>query len=168
MWQIWKGRNAWCFNQKMLEPSDIVSKALFEYEEYKDLLTSCLAARYSIGNEFLPKLTNFQDDVLLFTNAGLRCNDRHASIGVAALNSLGKLLHAHGSSIQYVEKTMTAEAIAIRKALECAITLGWKSVKILSDAKNVVDKIQKQVATSWEIEVLCEDIWKLSSMLDHV
>ncbi|OIS96673.1 hypothetical protein A4A49_54681 [Nicotiana attenuata] len=63
---------------------------------------------------------------------------------------------------------MTAEAIAIRKALECAVTLGWKSVKILSDAKNVVDMIQKQVATSWEIEVLCEDIWKLSSMFDHV
>ncbi|XP_070026376.1 uncharacterized protein [Nicotiana sylvestris] len=168
MWQIWKGRNAWCFNQEMLEPTEIVSKALFEYKKYKDLLTSCLAARYSTGNEFLPKLTNFHDDVLLFKDAGLRCDDRHASIGVAALNSFGKLLHAHGSSIQYVGKTMTAEAIAIRKALECAITLGWKSVKILSDAKNVVDMIQKQVATSWEIEVLCEDIWKLSSMIDLV
>ncbi|OIT22610.1 hypothetical protein A4A49_63478, partial [Nicotiana attenuata] len=168
MWQIWKGRNAWCFNQEMLGPTEIVSKALFEYEEYKDLLTSCLAARHSAGNEFLPKLTRFQDDVLLFTDAGLRCDDRHASIGVATLNSLGKLLLAHGSSIQYVGKTMTAEALAIRKALECAITLGWKSVKIFFDAKNVVDMIQKQVATSWEIEVLCEDIWKLSSMLDHV
>ncbi|XP_075074410.1 uncharacterized protein LOC142162013 [Nicotiana tabacum] len=127
MWQIWKGRNAWCFNQEMLEPTDIVSKALFEYEEYKDLLTSCLAARTSTRNEF--------------------CDDRYASIGVTALNSLEKLLYAHGSPIQYVGKTMTAEAIAIRKALECAITLGWKSV-----------------ATSWEIEVLCEDIWKISSM----
>ncbi|OIS98756.1 hypothetical protein A4A49_54875 [Nicotiana attenuata] len=168
MWQIWKGRNAWCFTQEMLEPTDIVSKALFEYEEYKDLLTSCLAARHSSSNDFLSKLTNFQDDVLLFTDAGLRCNDRHASIGVAALNSLGKLLHAHGSSIQYVGKSMTAEAIAIRKALECAITLGWKSVKILSDAKNIVDMLQRQVATSWEIGVLCEDIWKLSSMLQRV
>ncbi|XP_070017860.1 uncharacterized protein [Nicotiana sylvestris] len=82
MWQIWKGRNAWCFNQEMLEPTDIVSKALFEYEEYKDLLTSCLAARHSTGNEFVPILTNFQDDVLLFTDAGLRCDDRHASTGV--------------------------------------------------------------------------------------
>ncbi|XP_016458490.2 uncharacterized protein LOC107782157 [Nicotiana tabacum] len=167
MWKIWKGRNAWCFNQEMLEPTEIVSKALFEYGKYKDLLTSCLAARHSTGNDFLPKLTNFHDDVLLFTDAGLRCDDRHANIGVATLNSLGKLLHAHGSSIQYVGKPMTAEAIAIRKALECAITLGWKSVKILSNAKNVVDMIQKQVATSWEIEVLCEE-WKLSSMLDHV
>ncbi|XP_070018125.1 uncharacterized protein [Nicotiana sylvestris] len=104
----------------------------------------------------------------IWKDTGLRCDDRHASIGVATLNSLGKPLYAHRSSIQYVGKTMTAEAIGIRKALECAITLGWKSVKILSDAKNVVDMIQKQVATSWEIEILCEDIWKLSSLLDHV
>ncbi|XP_075092491.1 uncharacterized protein LOC107771940 [Nicotiana tabacum] len=104
----------------------------------------------------------------IWKDTGLRCDDRHTSIGVATLNSLGKPLYAHRSSIQYVGKTMTAEAIGIRKALECAITLGWKSVKILSDAKNVVDMIQKQVATSWEIEILCEDIWKLSSLLDHV
>ncbi|OIT02058.1 hypothetical protein A4A49_07674 [Nicotiana attenuata] len=102
------------------------------------------------------------------SDSGLRCVDRHESIGVAALNSLGKLLHAHGSPIQYVGKTMTAEAITIRKALECAISLGWKSVNILSDAKNVVDMIQKQVATSWEIEALWEDIWKLSNMFDQV
>uniref|UniRef100_A0A1S3Y3T8 RNase H type-1 domain-containing protein n=1 Tax=Nicotiana tabacum TaxID=4097 RepID=A0A1S3Y3T8_TOBAC len=81
----------------------------------------------------------------IWKDTGLRCDDRHTSIGVATLNSLGKPLYAHRSSIQYVGKTMTAEAIGIRKALECAITLGWKSVKILSDAKNVVDMIQKQM-----------------------
>jgi len=114
------------------------------------------------------KLTNLQDDILLFTDAGLQNDDGRASIGIVALDSLGNLLHAHGSSIQFVGKVMTAEAIAIRKALEYAISKGWKRVKILSDAKNVVDMIQKRVATSWEIEVLCEDIWKLSSMFNHV
>ncbi|WMV49247.1 hypothetical protein MTR67_042632 [Solanum verrucosum] len=99
---------------------------------------------------------------------GLQNDDGRASIGIVALDSLGNLLHAHGSPIQFVGKVMTAEAIAIRKALEYAINKGWKRVKILSDAKNVVDMIQKRVATSWEIEVLCEDIWKLSSMFNHV
>lgn len=41
-------------------------------------------------------------------------------------------------------------------------------MKILSDVKNVVDMIQKRVAVSWEIEVMCEHIWKLSSMLGDV
>ncbi|WMV59000.1 hypothetical protein MTR67_052385 [Solanum verrucosum] len=101
-------------------------------------------------------------------DAGLQNYDGRASIGIVALDSLGNLLHAHGSPIQFVGKVKTAEAIAIRKALKYAISKGWKRVKILSDAKNVVDMIQKRVTTSWEIEVLCEDIWKLSSMFNHV
>ncbi|KAH0640996.1 hypothetical protein KY285_037582 [Solanum tuberosum] len=101
-------------------------------------------------------------------DAGLQNDDGRVSIGIAALDSLGNLLHAHGSPIQFVGKVMTAEAIVIRKALEYAINKGWKRVKILSDAKNVVDMIQKRVTTSWEIEVLCEDIWKISSMFNHV
>ncbi|KAH0773751.1 hypothetical protein KY290_010888 [Solanum tuberosum] len=101
-------------------------------------------------------------------DAGLLNDDGRASIGIVALDSLGNLVHAHGSPIQFVGKVMTTEAIAIRKALKYAISKGWKRVKILSDAKNVVDMIQKRVTTSWEIEVLCEDIWKLSSMFNHV
>ncbi|KAH0737421.1 hypothetical protein KY290_036126 [Solanum tuberosum] len=101
-------------------------------------------------------------------DAGLQNDDGRVSIGIAALDSLGNLLHAHGSPIQFVGKVMIAEAIVIRKALEFAINKGWKRVKILSDAKNVVDMIQKRVTTSWEIEVLCEDIWKISSMFNHV
>ncbi|KAH0680639.1 hypothetical protein KY284_021724 [Solanum tuberosum] len=101
-------------------------------------------------------------------DAELQNDDGRASIGIVALDSLGNLLHPHGSPIQFVGRVMTAEAIVIRKALEYAISKGWKRVKILSYAKNVVDMIQKRVTTSWEIEVLCEDIWKLSSMFNHV
>ncbi|KAG5608915.1 hypothetical protein H5410_020196 [Solanum commersonii] len=43
---------------------------------------------------------------------------------------------------------MTVEAIAIRKALKYAIRKGRKLVKILSNAKNVVDMNQKRVTTS--------------------
>ncbi|XP_027770443.1 uncharacterized protein LOC107009571 isoform X2 [Solanum pennellii] len=74
---------------------------------------------------------------------GLQNDDGRASIDIVALDSFGNLLHAHGAPIQFVGEVMTAEAIAIRKALEYAITKGWKRVKILSDAKNVVYMIQK-------------------------
>ncbi|KAL3352288.1 hypothetical protein AABB24_020369 [Solanum stoloniferum] len=140
---------------------------MFEYEEYKELLTKSLSSCSSRNHPAI-KLTNLEDGILLFTDAGLQNYDGRASIGIVALDSLGNLLHAHGSPIQFVGKVKTAEAIAIRKALKYAISKGWKRVKILSDAKNVVDMIQKRVTTSWEIEVLCEDIWKLSSMFNHV
>uniref|UniRef100_M1DMB8 RNase H type-1 domain-containing protein n=1 Tax=Solanum tuberosum TaxID=4113 RepID=M1DMB8_SOLTU len=57
-------------------------------------------------------------------DVGLQNDDGRASIGIVALDSLGNLLHAHGSPIQSVGKVMTAEAIAIGKALEYAISKG--------------------------------------------
>ncbi|KAH0666471.1 hypothetical protein KY285_027677 [Solanum tuberosum] len=78
----------------------------------------------------------------VFVDAGLQ-NDGRASIDIVALDSLGNMLHVHGFPIQFVGKVITVEAIAIRKALEYAISKGWKRVKISSDAKNVVDMIQK-------------------------
>ncbi|TMX02402.1 hypothetical protein EJD97_021698 [Solanum chilense] len=52
-------------------------------------------------------------------------------------DSLGKLLHAQGSPLEYIEKVLTVEANAFGKALEYAISTGQKLVKISSDAKNV-------------------------------
>lgn len=77
----------------------------------------------------------------MFTDAGLQNEDGRASIDIATLDSLGNLLHAHGAPIQFVGKVMTAEAIVVRETLEYAIIKGWKTVKILSDAKNVYDMI---------------------------
>lgn len=41
MCQIWKAKNACYFNQDRLEPNDIVSKPLFDYHEYREILATC-------------------------------------------------------------------------------------------------------------------------------
>lgn len=81
---------------------------------------------------------------------------RHASIGIVVTNVLEKLLHMHGSPIQFMKKVMTAEPLVIRMSLECAIKNGWKKVENLLDA-NRVDRYdpKKKVTTLWEIEVTC-------------
>ncbi|KAH0685320.1 hypothetical protein KY290_016597 [Solanum tuberosum] len=76
-----------------------------------------------------------QDDIVVFADASVHKEKKTASIGVVALDSYGNLLHAIGSPIQYVGKAITAEAIAIRMALENAREKGWTKVQILSDAK---------------------------------
>ncbi|OIT36550.1 hypothetical protein A4A49_55613, partial [Nicotiana attenuata] len=177
MWQIWKAKNAWYFNNERFESIDIIFKSLFDYHEYKDILDTCSSTSPQNGICLAAQLTNHQDSILLFTYAGLqkigddplgRRNARRASIGVAAMDSIEKLLHDHGSPIQFVGKAMIAEALAIRRALERAFMNGWKKVKILTDAKSLIDMIRKKITTSWEIEVTCEDIWKLSTLFDHV
>ncbi|OIT33473.1 hypothetical protein A4A49_64892, partial [Nicotiana attenuata] len=168
MWKIWKARKVWYFNHDRFEAIDIISKSLFDYHEYKEILATCSSTSPQNGIFLADRLTNQQDGIFLFIDASLQVDARCASISVAAVDSLGKLLHAHGSSIQFVGKVMIAEALAIRTALERALMNGWKKVKILLDAKSVVDMIWKKITTSWKIEVTCEDIWKLSTLFDHI
>ncbi|KAK4731165.1 hypothetical protein R3W88_024153 [Solanum pinnatisectum] len=81
----------------------------------------------------LPKLR------LLRKELGLQREKGKASIGMAVIDSCGHLLHAFGTPIQF----------------------GWSKVHILSDANNVIQILQKNLITSWEIETICEDVWRL-------
>uniref|UniRef100_M1CYH8 RNase H type-1 domain-containing protein n=1 Tax=Solanum tuberosum TaxID=4113 RepID=M1CYH8_SOLTU len=80
---------------------------------------------------------------------------------MAAIDSFGYLLHAFGTPIQFVGKAITVEALPIQEAVERALPKGWSTVHILSDAKNVIQMLQKNLITSWEIETICEDVWRL-------
>ncbi|KAH0708817.1 hypothetical protein KY284_010244 [Solanum tuberosum] len=77
---------------------------------------------------------------------------------MTAIDSCGHLLHAFGTPIQFVGKAITVEALAIREAVERALQKGWSKVHILLDAKNVIQMLQKNLITSWEIETICEDV----------
>lgn len=64
--------------------------------------------------------------------------------------------------IQFVGKAITAEA------LERALQNGLSKVHILSDAKNVVQILQKKVAVSWEIDTASKDIWTLMRSFEKI
>ncbi|KAL3377425.1 hypothetical protein AABB24_003701 [Solanum stoloniferum] len=84
------------------------------------------------------------------------------------MNNKSVLLHAHGSPIQFVGKSMIVEACAIRKCVEKAIQHGWRKLYVLSDAKGVVDVLRKNMKTTWDIDVVCEDIWNIFASLEHI
>ncbi|KAF3626617.1 putative omega-hydroxypalmitate O-feruloyl transferase-like [Capsicum annuum] len=88
------------------------------------------------------------------------------SIGTTTMDSFGNLFQALSIPIQFVGKTIIAEALAIRIALEKAQENGWTKVQILLDAKNLVD--MKKTVASWEIDTMCEYIWKLMRMFEEV
>ncbi|TMX05483.1 hypothetical protein EJD97_017627 [Solanum chilense] len=120
MWQIWKARNSTSLNGEVVNPKDIVNKALFDFLEYESnlippsppiVIHSCNDGR---------NLTVAQDGIVAFADASVHKKKKNASIGVAAMDSYGNLLHAFGTPIQYVRKSITVEAIAIRMAMENA------------------------------------------------
>ncbi|XP_006343420.1 uncharacterized protein [Solanum tuberosum] len=169
MWQIWKARNSKSFNGEIYDPNDIVNKALFDFHEYESNLIPSFSPIVIPACNDDRNITMAQDGIVVFADASVHKEKKTASIGVVALDSYGNLLHAFGSPIQYVGKVITAEAIAIRMALENAREKGWTKVQILSDAKkNVVDLVLQRTIVSWEIETTCEDIWNLMKCFEVV
>ena len=158
MWQIWKARNAKIFNGEIPELNDIVKKAMFDFHEFKNNLLPKLSPIIIPACNNDRNINVAQDGIVLFADASVHKEKKLASIGMAAMDSYGNLLQAFDNPIQYVGKAITAEAIAIRMALENAKEKGWTKVQILSDAKMVVDMILQRTIVSWEIETTCEDI----------
>ncbi|KAH0657841.1 hypothetical protein KY290_027411 [Solanum tuberosum] len=157
---MWKARNSLCFNGGTYEPNDVVNKALFDLHEYDDVVKNSVVVN-PIPNKIYDVIITLARDGVVFTDAGLQREKEKASIGMAAIDSCGYLLHAFGTPIQFVGKAITVEALPIREAVERALQKGWSKVHILSDAKNVIQMLQKNLITSWEIETICKDVWRL-------
>ncbi|KAG5586574.1 hypothetical protein H5410_047008 [Solanum commersonii] len=87
---------------------------------------------------------------------------RRSQALVSAINSCDNLLQVFGIPIQYFEKGITVDAIAIRMTLEHVRKKGWTKVQVLSDA------VVQRIIVSCEIETTCEDIWKLTRFFKEV
>ncbi|KAK4364235.1 hypothetical protein RND71_015593 [Anisodus tanguticus] len=77
----------------------------------------------------------------MFVDDSLQKEKKMASMGVAAMDSCGHLLRVVGIPIEFIRKSIIAEALAIREALENTKENGWSKVQILSDAIVVVDMV---------------------------
>ncbi|KAK6786277.1 hypothetical protein RDI58_014802 [Solanum bulbocastanum] len=148
---MWKARNSLCFNGGTYEPNDIVNKALIDLHEYDDVVKNSAVVNPIPNKIYDVTITLTRDGVVVFTDAGLQREKEKASIGMVAIDSCGYLLCAFGTPIQFVGKAVIVEALAIREAVERALQKGWSKVHIL----------QKYLITSWEIETICEDVWRL-------
>lgn len=64
MWHIWKSRNAWSSNNELTNPLHIMTKTLFEYNEYLDILLA----------------NSLNANISLFVDAGLQVESKNISI----------------------------------------------------------------------------------------
>ncbi|KAF3669056.1 putative stress response protein NST1-like [Capsicum annuum] len=145
-------------NGVISESNEIVNKTPFDFEEYESNSLAMPSLTLGLVHTTNNTIIVAQDVVIIFADASLQKEKNIASIGMAAMDSSGNLLQALGTPIQFVGKTIIAEALAIRIALEKAQENVWTKVQILSDAKNVVDMVIKSSVASWKIDTTCEDI----------
>lgn len=81
----------------------------------------------------------------MFADTSLHKKKKIATIGVAVIDSCGKLLQDFGTPIWSVGIVIIAEKLKIRQALEKAMKNEWSMVQVLSDETNVVGMIIKEV-----------------------
>ncbi|KAK6775504.1 hypothetical protein RDI58_026505 [Solanum bulbocastanum] len=147
MWHIWKSRNAWSFNNESTDPPNIVAKALSEYNEYLDVvLANSSNANFQETSDYQVRVS--EDGICLFVDAGLQVESKKASIGLVAMDSIIArvfcFMPINPRYIQFVGKSMTAEACAIRKCVEKVIQHGWRKLYVLSDAKGCCRCIEEK------------------------
>lgn len=134
-----------------------MTNALSEYNEYLDIVPANSSnAKFQETSDY--RLRVSEDGICLFVDAGLQVESKKASIDLVAMDSKGILFHAHVFPKQFVGKSMIVEACTIRKCVEKAIQHGWRKFHVLSDAKGVINVLKKNGQTTWDINVVCEDI----------
>lgn len=98
MWHIWKSRNAWYFNNELTDPSNLVTKTLFEHNKFLELtFVHSPNENSKVNYQILLKVHEYE--ICLLVDAELQVKSNKTSIGLVFMNSKGVLLHAHGSSI---------------------------------------------------------------------
>ncbi|XP_075091737.1 uncharacterized protein LOC142171913 [Nicotiana tabacum] len=163
---IWKARNDYIFNSVIWSENDVLSKALFDFNEFTVAKEHVNTMRNASTTTHL--LTLSSEKVLLYVDAGLDPKTRKASIGMVALKANGDVLYAYGSPVYFAEKAIIAEALAIRKVIQLTVKYGWKNIHILSDSLTMVQMLNGSRGPSWEVSTVCEDIWALQQQLIDV
>ena len=161
LWQIWKARNKFTFQQEIANVKVIVDKAQQEWIEYE-------AARESdTGSNSEPeKATPIQQrweppkegTIRINTDAAISAKMVRSGLGIIARNWRGEVVRAKGITARRKGIAATEEALAIRGALEMAQFTGWTNIEVQSDCKHVVSLINTDNVQDCSLQTILEDI----------
>ncbi|XP_027170528.1 uncharacterized protein LOC113770308 [Coffea eugenioides] len=192
LWQIWKTRNEWNFNQVLKEGHQVSKKAMEEWMEYDEAgrdvkrdneETSQPGDRHRMLVGLMEQHSN-----IMYTDAGMsqepledfvifcilrfpspieRLTTCHqgkakAGVGIIAKVNNGRILVTWSIPHTRAKDAAEMEAIAIRTALGKAIEENMTSLLIMSDCKAVVDRINTGCQGLTSMDMLIEDIRQLS------
>lgn len=100
-----------------------------------------------------------RDGVVVYTDAGLNREKDKESIGMAAIDSCGHFFNAFGTPYSICREGhncwSTSNSGSCGKSTTKGLVKGSHT-----DAKNVIQMLQKNLITSLEIETICENVWQ--------
>ncbi|KAK2649623.1 hypothetical protein Ddye_017112 [Dipteronia dyeriana] len=168
-WRIWFMRNRGMHSISGHCLDEVVSWASSYLEDFKSARlvdTSCLVSS-SCSNELVTKWTLSPVDTFkVNVDAAIQADKQLVGVGLIVRQSNGLVLVASAQCFTACFSPLVAEAVAILRGLQCAVSCGFYPVVLDSDAKWVVDLINSGNETQAEIGAIVEDILVISKQFN--
>ncbi|XP_052172310.1 uncharacterized protein LOC127788238 [Diospyros lotus] len=173
-WNLWKARNAWCFNKERWLAHEIIQKSLDEWTEFKlENITQTSEPqldkipRRNVGS----RQTNWQEPVegtikLNVCSSKLLPNGR-VGLGIIARDEKGAMVQAWSIAKSGCFNPVVAEVEAVRIAQIVAQQNEWRSIEVQVDIKAIYDCLQAKCSPVYDAWIIAEDIFLLSLMFEN-
>lgn len=157
IWTLWISRNQLIFQKRDFTPKETVLKAITDVREWM-LAQPTVESRPSkpvIGIEPNPRRPT---SLSVFTDAAWNPSTRAAGLGWIVDDLVSSSSSSHSVTADHVSSTFIAEALAVRSAMNFALLRGFASISIFSDAKSLIDTINRK-EMKIEIFGILQDIY---------
>ncbi|XP_050217814.1 uncharacterized protein LOC126668671 [Mercurialis annua] len=164
LWNIWKSRNAKIFQQNHLSSEDIISICLREFEEFKlsQQENNPTSQHTVLVNTTLQTTSGIpQGFIKINYDAAVDTKGKNGFIGAVAVNWQLQRKGKFSATFRYIWDPGILEMLALREALNWAISKGWTNVIFEGDALQVSNIINTRNCTNGAYQGICEDIWRL-------
>ncbi|KAL0857263.1 hypothetical protein Bca101_062417 [Brassica carinata] len=149
LWVLWTSRNQLRFEDKSFSESEVLAKAIWSAREWQNANISYKinsdspkdCQRKEASKTTTTSLQANNDIVSCFSDAAWNSSTSAGGMGSICLQPDGSTLVQGSSSSEVVTSVLMAEALALKAAMEAAISLEVKDLICFSDSKSLVSLI---------------------------
>ncbi|WZY79810.1 hypothetical protein YC2023_026194 [Brassica napus] len=162
LWSIWSARNQKIFQKRSFSGQETVTKAIVDAKEWLEAQTVALTSQHK-------KHPQVRDgfEVICRSDAAWKQEHKAAGLAWSFYQNQNERISSHNQSTTFVISSLVAEGLAIRAAMEHAISLQMRSVLFESDSLQLVTVIAEGSSFS-NLHGIISDIYRLSDCFDSV
>lgn len=175
LWVLWTSRNQLCFEDKSFSESEVLTKAIKTAREWQDANTSTNTPSDSLKDcqsktdrTHTPDVPQVNNNIFsCYSDAAWNNSTCAGGLGWICLKPDGTTLDQGSASIEVVASVLIAEALALKAAMEAAISHEVKDLICFSDSKSLISLITGNKSVI-ELQGILHDICVLSHSLTSI
>lgn len=159
---LWSARNQKLFQKRSFSEQETVTKAIVDAKEWLEAQTVALTSPHKKHPQVREGF-----EVICRTDAAWKQEHKAAGLAWSFYQNQNERISSHNQSSAFVISSLVAEGLAIRAAMEHAISLQMRCVLFESDSLQLVTAIA-EVSSFSNLHGIISDIHRLSDCFDSV